>query len=997
MSTPQDHDRTHELLCAWILGETSEEEAREVQAALEASPELRAERERLEGTIGLMRDAYSGEARLSDGAMAHLLRQAGGGAAPAIRRPGPGWVHSPFLRAAAAVIAVAGGVTWIVTGGRGDRIGGIPVATAPAEGVWEEGQELNAEARRGIAPDSPADSSEELLKSGALVPDPLVADAEEPPAGRPIAALEAPEFGDRLRADGTELERDSAQQYYEELLRDPKDLPAFRAQSVAGLDEAGRKNSPEGAASESQAARLGQRAQAGGEDTFLGREEYKKDSDDKVHAKLEERGAGSVAGQTGKAVDPPARDRLKRDRLNHQLAVTPPPVAAGETVVGGGRGPGDSAPGGARARAPAGPASPGPKAHTRRKELTTPPSAGTGGVGVKGPEGEVERRPAEETGGRYYGESLDELERNDFGFFFDDDRDGVSLFGRRGGRLIRHHTEHELRELARLYSDRRFQWCRRRPQETPRDMFFRFWGDNPFEDARRDSQSTFSVDVDTASYALARRYLNEGHLPTKQQVRTEEFLNYFDADLPAPLEETFALHTELAPSLFGGRADRWMLRVGLRGREVPREERLPFALTFVVDTSGSMRENNRLELVKHSMRLLVSQLGEGDRIAIVAYSNEARLVLPMTPVEQGGVIEAAIHPLRPNGSTNAEAGLRLGYELALTALETGVHNRVVFLSDGVANVGQTDQDRINSQISRHRERGIYLNTIGVGMNNHNDVFLEQLADKGDGVCDYVDTPEAARRAIVERFTSAMIPIASDVKVQVDFDATQVARYRLLGYENRAIADKDFRNDAVDAGELGSGHQVVALYELELLANDDPAGSLATVRVRWKAPKVARQDPLEVDVTEIEHAVLRAQGVVAFGSASPGYRRSVLVAQFAEFLRRSEHARLDSFALLEEEATRLAGEIRDPDFDEFRGLVKKAFGLGLQLELLGRDQLRLTLEEYKRYLYLRAQIETIDELRQKFDNDRLQRIRDRNDELEDLIRDLIYEDLKGRNG
>ena len=359
-----------------------------------------------------------------------------------------------------------------------------------------------------------------------------------------------------------------------------------------------------------------------------------------------------------------------------------------------------------------------------------------------------------------------------------------------------------------------------------------------------------------------------------------------------------------------------------------------------------------------------------------------------------GLIESALHPLRANGSTNAEAGLKMGYAVAETALDPGVHSRVIFLSDGVANVGQTDQDRINADVARYRDLGVYLNTIGVGMNNHNDVFLEQLADKGDGICDYVDTPEAAQRAIVERFTGALIPIASDVKVQVQFDAGQVASYRLLGYENRAVADADFRNDQVDAGEVGAGHQVVALYELELMAKKGAEEPLATVHLRWKAPKTARQHPLEVDVTEIDQAVHFEGAVESFAAAGTGYRRSVLVAQFAEFLRRSTHARRDSFERLALEASKLAAELGDDEFHEFVDLVHKAQRLGLTQRHLSTSELDMTIEEYKRFLYLRAQLE---ELQGPRDRSGLRELRDANDSLEQKIRDLIHKDLESRNG
>jgi anti-sigma factor RsiW len=551
----------------------------------------------------------------------------------------------------------------------------------------------------------------------------------------------------------------------------------------------------------------------------------------------------------------------------------------------------------------------------------------------------------------------------------------------------------ELRLSADDYAADLLERCRRLPQESPREMYFRYWGDNPFEYTAQDPQSTFSIDVDTASYGLARRYLLEGHLPSKAQVRTEEFLNYFKPDLPAPTEGTFGIHTELAPSRFGGADGRWMLRVGVRGKEVSREQRAPLSLTFVIDVSGSMAEGERLELVKHALRLLVAQLDGRDSIALVAFSNEAREVLPMTSADQRAAIEAALQPLSPEGGTNAEAGLKLGYELALTGLEPGSHSRVIFLSDGVANIGQTDQDRIGQDVRRFRERGVYLNTVGVGMNNHNDVFLEQLADKGDGLCDYVGDAVSVQRALVDRFTGAMIPIASDVKIQVQFDPAAVTRYRLLGYENRAIADADFRNDAVDAGEVGAGHQVVALYELELNPSAE-LDKLADVRLRWKQPKGAGQHPLEVEVSELEQEVRYGGAAPSFEAASPGYRRSVLVAQFAELLRRSTHAQGDSLQDLIAESTKLAPVLADPDFDDFIGLLHRAEPM-LVAERLGelRDELGRTVDEYRRLQYNRALLEELQGLEPG--SPALNELREANKALEVRIRELALQHLGGK--
>lgn len=469
--------------------------------------------------------------------------------------------------------------------------------------------------------------------------------------------------------------------------------------------------------------------------------------------------------------------------------------------------------------------------------------------------------------------------------------------------------------------------------ESPRDMYFRFWGDNPFVPTRQDGLSTFAADVDTASYGLARRMLREGFLPPREQVRTEEFVNAAKPDLAAPEDGAFALHAELAPSPFGGREDRWLLRLGVRAREVERDARPPLALTFVVDTSGSMRQGNRLELVKHAIRLLVGELDSRDSIAIVRFSKDASEALPPTSAASRDAIETALFSLQPGGGTNAEAGLELGYSLASMTLMEGVQTRVVFLSDGVANLGETDQKRLADEVADSVGRGIFLNTIGVGMSNHNDVFLEQLADRGQGVCDYVGDAADARRAIVERFVGSFVTVARDVKIQVEFDPNQVVRWRQLGYENRAVADRDFRNDAVDAGEIGAGHQVTCLYELELPGGEvSREAALAKLRVRWK-PVVSGEQPRAVEALELERGVTYEGAACASFEAAPrGFRRAALAAQLAECLRRSTHARGDSVEALGQVIAALLAEDRSDESAQLAEMAQAAIQLDLQRQI-----------------------------------------------------------------
>jgi len=479
----------------------------------------------------------------------------------------------------------------------------------------------------------------------------------------------------------------------------------------------------------------------------------------------------------------------------------------------------------------------------------------------------------------------------------------------------------------------------RHPDEKPSMMYFRFWGDNGFEFPVQDALSTFAADVDTASYTLARKYIQDGYLPERAQIRTEEFVNYFTPDVPAPMDgSTFNVTHEFAPSPFGPQgavqvgpaavadlsAERWTLRVGVRGKEIPKAERDPLALTFVIDVSGSMEQEGRLELVKHSLRLLMNELYPSDQIAIITFSNEAKRVLTMQPVSNRAAIEQALFDMRPDGGTNAEAGLLKGYEEAVLGFTEGAVNRVVFLSDGVGNIGKTNEQQLLDEVKRARDKGIYLNTVGVGMGNHNDRFLEQLANGGDGLCNYVDGPAEAERALVTNFTSAMQPIARDVKLQVEFDPSQVIAYRLLGYENRAIVDADFRNDKVDAGELGSGHQVVALYEL-VLGDVDTSGErpLVTTRVRHKVPHGEREEGAEDKATEAAFTGSWSHATGTFDGASIGFQKSALAAQFAEMLRRSTHAKDDSLSLLRLKLEELDRRTEDAELTELAALVRLA--------------------------------------------------------------------------
>ena len=448
----------------------------------------------------------------------------------------------------------------------------------------------------------------------------------------------------------------------------------------------------------------------------------------------------------------------------------------------------------------------------------------------------------------------------------------------------------------------------------PVDNYFRDYGLNPFEDPREDHLSTFALDVDTASYSVARRYVMDGNLPPIEAVRVEEFVNYFDAGYPKPSDVAFALYADGAPSPFH-RDGSYILRFGVQGYQVSEAERKPATLTFVIDVSGSMDMENRLGLVKQSLQLLVDRLRPTDTVAIVVYGSSARVVLNPTSGEDRNHILDAIYSLRTDGATNAEAGLRLGYQLAYQAYRPGSINRVILCSDGVANVGATGPDAILEQIRSYADTGITLTSVGFGMGNFNDVLMEQLADNGDGVYAYVDTIDEAERLFVDNLTSTLQTIALDAKVQVDFNPEVVARYRLMGYENRDIADQDFRNDYVDAGEIGAGHSATALYAVVL--NPGAQGRIATVQLRW-------QDPDTLAVREINGNFNTWDLSPTFESASPRYQLAVVVAQYAEQLRLSPWAADSSIGQILQHAVRLAGLLpSDDDVSEFASLVSRA--------------------------------------------------------------------------
>ncbi|MCP4966325.1 MAG: DUF3520 domain-containing protein [bacterium] len=456
--------------------------------------------------------------------------------------------------------------------------------------------------------------------------------------------------------------------------------------------------------------------------------------------------------------------------------------------------------------------------------------------------------------------------------------------------------------------------------EEPRDTEFDDYGMNPFEDPIDEPLSTFAVDVDTGAYTLMRAWVNDGYLPDPESVRVEEYVNYFEGGYAAPEDSTFAVYADGGPAPFwDSRND--ILRIGIQAREVANRQRQDVNLTLVVDVSGSMSDQGKLRMVKDSLEILIDELDRFDTVAIVSYNTNADLVLRPTSVSERDEIIDAIASLDAGGSTNAEAGLILGYDVADDSFQRDAVNRVMLLSDGVANVGNTGPGSILEQIGEQSRRGIDLVTVGVGISTYNDVLLEQLADQGDGWYAYVDTVDEAERLFQEQLTTSFETVARDAKVQVEFDPEYVDEYRLIGFENRDIADNDFRDDSVDAGDLNAGHSVTALYEVSLTRDayrvDD---SFATVRLRWTDAESGRAE-------EIEGTVGTGLLSDSFADTSPEFQLVSSVAAYAEVLRDSRWVRgLDLDEVLDEVEQLPWRDIEDDAAEEFADLLEQAVRL-----------------------------------------------------------------------
>ena len=458
---------------------------------------------------------------------------------------------------------------------------------------------------------------------------------------------------------------------------------------------------------------------------------------------------------------------------------------------------------------------------------------------------------------------------------------------------------------------------------------------NPVVAVADEPVSTFSIDVDTASYSVVRRRLEDGQLPPSDAVRIEEMVNYFDYDyaLPEGTGAPFATHVEVMPTPWN--ADTQLLHIGIQGYDVVPEERPRANLVFLIDVSGSMGAPDKLPLAVDAMHMLVDELDPDDTVSIVVYAGAAGAVLEPTEARHARRIHNALDRLSAGGSTAGGAGLALAYDLAERNFDPEAVNRVMLLTDGDFNVGQTRDESLEDFITRKRESGIYLSIMGFGRGNYNDQLMQTLAQAGNGTAGYIDSRREARRMLVEESASSLFPIANDVKIQIEFNPARVSEYRLIGYETRLLDNADFNNDRVDAGEIGSGHSVTAIYEIAAPGSDglllepsryqpqpdlpaDLGNEFAHLRLRYKRPG-------EEDSQLIERPVTTADVVDTFEEAGAEARFSVHVAGFAQLLRDDPYLRDDAYdwTAIHDEASGLVGEDELGFRDEFLGLVDRA--------------------------------------------------------------------------
>ena len=492
----------------------------------------------------------------------------------------------------------------------------------------------------------------------------------------------------------------------------------------------------------------------------------------------------------------------------------------------------------------------------------------------------------------------------------------------------------ESEELNTLGDKEARRWLQKNRQNFNTEAYDRVV-DNPFLRAIQNPLSTFSIDVDTAAYANLRRFLSSGALPPKDSVRIEEMVNYFAYSYSPPKNsDPFSAQVEIASAPW--KPEHRLVKIGLKGREIAQDKRPPSNLVFLIDVSGSMQPPNKLPLIKRGLPLLVEKLTENDRVAIVVYAGASGLVLPSTTCDHKAKILNALENLEAGGSTNGGSGIQLAYDTAIANFIKGGTNRVILATDGDFNVGVTNQGELTRLIEEKAKSGVFLSVLGFGMGNYKDSTLEKLADKGNGNYAYVDSLQEARKVLVEEMGGTLITIAKDVKIQVEFNPALVGAYRLIGYENRILRAEDFNDDTKDAGEIGAGHTVTALYEvvpagkegalpgIDALKYQKPveatreskSGELLTLKLRYKEPDGATSKLMQVAVTD--------RGI-AWAQASRDFKFVSAVAAFGMILRDSPYKGNATLGSVLELAEAGKGEDKQGYRAEFIGLVRTAQG------------------------------------------------------------------------
>lgn len=498
-------------------------------------------------------------------------------------------------------------------------------------------------------------------------------------------------------------------------------------------------------------------------------------------------------------------------------------------------------------------------------------------------------------------------------------RSGVTVFGQLRGKAM---------SAAMMGSRNSYIAAEARPLRTDTERYQK-QPENPVKAVAQEPVSTFSIDVDTGSYANVRRFLNNGRLPPKDAVRIEEIVNYFPYSYSLPQDgRPFAVHTQTVDSPWQPEAK--LVKIGIQAQDTAKKNLPPANLVFLVDVSGSMNSPDKLPLVKKSLRLLTQQLRAQDKVTIITYASGEKLVLPPTSGKDKDTILRAVNSLEAGGATSGERALRMAYDEAQKAFVKNGINRILLATDGDFNVGVADTETLKSMVAEKRKSGISLSTLGFGTDNYNEEMMEQIADAGDGNYSYIDSEKEAKKVLQHQLTSTLATVAQDVKIQVEFNPAAVKEYRLVGYTNRTLRNEDFNNDKVDAGDIGSGHSVTALYEIipqgktgwladsryqKAPAADGSKNEYAYVKVRYKLPGQSASKLIEQPVPARS---------IPLAQADADTRLALAAASYAQQLRGGEYnGKLDWSAI---EKMAAATRARDPygliaEFQELVGTAK----------------------------------------------------------------------------